>query len=259
MQLLQLAHHRLAVVLDLRLRTRCQVLHLAFQGLQLFLQVLHLGIQRLVGLRRHLGRHLTRNRLHRFVEFLEALIDLARQTTHRLHLLGQFKQGLGRLSEGTHRRIQLHHTFAHSQGQRIELADVLLHAGGNGKENTDRDQNEQQHGPENDLGVLHAALVRLRDLVHHRLHVAAHVRGHRSGPGGDLGRVQHHTGQVLELARELPGIQSTVLEFENFRGRFFADHPRRGIGRTGASLGMLIGRGVLFSHLNSLVLLFDLV
>ena len=149
-------------------------MHLFVDGCKFGIQGVQFGIERFARLIRDLAGYGCDHLVDLFKLFGELTLRLA----EFFKLLGDFTERLGGFGETAHGCIQIYNTLSNSHGQCIELDDVLAHARGYGKEGTHRDQNENQHAPQDQPGVLQASFLALVDALHHFLQVTAHVCSH---------------------------------------------------------------------------------
>ena len=135
------------------------------QSLHLFFNGNEFTVHSLTGLFSNLSRH----RAHSLGDFVKFLLNSALRFAQFFQLFSQLIEGLCRLCEGAKRCIQIHNSFANGHGQGVKLNDVLSHPSRDGKERTDRDQNEDQHGAKHDARVRDASLMGSVDTGHHLL------------------------------------------------------------------------------------------
>ena len=168
-----------------RCGSRCfgrQGLHFGFYGLNAFLQVLQFGVQAFlalpIDLTGNLFGHLAKQFAHVFHPSFDFAVKFGLTLFHAIEFFSGIPQATGGVAKSGQGGVEFHHALSHRQREHIQLANVLLQSGGNGKEGTHRNHQETEQTDQHDARMQHIAPAHIVYLDHHIAHFLADVGRH---------------------------------------------------------------------------------
>ena len=146
-------------------------------------------------------------------------------------------QTIGGVAKSGKRGVEFNHALANCKREDIQLANVLLQAGGNGKEGAHRNHQKAEQADQHDARMQHIASAHVVYFDHHIAHFLADVGCHLSRTGGDFSGAEHHTGEVFQLSGDFAAVQGLRLQSLNTFGDVIPLDGSRRLGQNRAGFG----------------------
>ena len=173
-------NHRLVVLCGCS--SRCfgrQGLYFGFYRLNAFLQVLQFGVQAFfaltIDLTGDLLGQLAKQFAHVFHPSFNFAVQLGLAFFHAIKFFRGVSQTMGGVAKSSQGGVKFNHALANGQRENIQLANVLLQSGGNGKKSTHRNHQKTEQTDQHDTRMQHIATAHFVYFDHHIAHFLADV------------------------------------------------------------------------------------